>query len=215
MTTSRTYSALDRLLLAADDALATVFGDPPGTGRANPADGVEEGELDDAGRREAGALMRVNHVGEVCAQALYQAQSVTARNDAVRARMRRAAEEENDHLRWCAERIEALGSHRSVLNPLWYGGAFAIGACAGLAGDRWNLGFVAETERQVVEHLSGHLERLPAEDQKSRAVVEQMRRDEGDHATMAVTAGAAELPAPVRGLMRMASAVMTRTAHVL
>ena len=213
MKTNRQYSPFDRLLVMADEALTTVFGNPPGTGRPDPAREGAEGELSDDDRREAGALMRVNHVGEVCAQALYQAQAVTARNASVRDRMRRAAEEENDHLNWCAERIEALGSRRSLLNPLWYGGAFAIGALAGMAGDRWNLGFVAETERQVVRHLDGHLERLPAADQRSRAVVAQMRIDEGEHATMAVTAGAAELPGPVRGLMRAASKIMTTTAH--
>ncbi len=213
MSATRQYSAFDRLLMMADDALTTVFGKPPGTGRPDPAASVAEGELSDAERHEAGALMRVNHVGEVCAQALYQAQALTARDPALRERMRRASEEENDHLNWCAERIDALGARRSLLNPLWYGGAFTIGACAGLAGDRFNLGFVAETERQVVAHLDGHLERLPADDGRSRAVVTQMRTDEGEHATMAVTAGAAELPGPVRALMRAASRVMTTTAH--
>ena len=210
---ARQYSPVDRLLDLADDALTTVFGSPPGTGRADPAAGVAAPELTDSEKRTSQALMRVNHVGEVCAQALYQAQAVTARDPDLRESMRRAAEEENDHLNWCAERIEALGGRRSLLNPLWYGGAFAIGAAAGLAGDRWNLGFVAETERQVVDHLSGHLERLPEKDVPSRRVVEQMRTDEGAHATMAVTAGAAPLPGPVRALMRLASRVMTCTAH--
>jgi 3-demethoxyubiquinol 3-hydroxylase len=199
--------------MLADDAMTTLFGNPRGTGRESPAQEVDDAPMTAAEKSASAAFMRVNHVGEVCAQALYQAQSVTSRNPVVRERMRRAAEEENDHLNWCADRIEALGGHRSLLNPVWYGGAFAIGACAGLAGDRWNLGFVAETERQVVEHLSGHLQSLPAQDRRSRAVVEQMRRDEGEHATMAVTAGAADLPAPIKQLMRMASRVMTTTAH--
>lgn len=213
MNTTRHFSPVDNLLILADEALTTVFGKPSGTGRANPAREHPEAVLDDAERCEAEALMRVNHVGEVCAQALYQAQAVTSRRPEVQDRMHRAAEEENDHLNWCAERIDELGGRRSFLNPLWYGGSFAIGAIAGLAGDRWNLGFVAETERQVVDHLGEHLKRLPAQDRRSRAIVEQMRTDEGEHATMAVTAGAAELPLPVRRLMRMASKVMTRTAH--
>lgn len=215
MNATRRYSGFDRLLMMADDALTTVFGNPPGTGRPDPAIAGTEGELTDAERREAGALMRVNHVGEVCAQALYQAQALTARDPALRDRMRRAAEEENDHLNWCAERLVALGARRSLLNPLWYGGAFAIGACAGMAGDRINLGFVAETERQVVDHLESHLESFPAADGRSRAVVSQMRDDEGAHATMAVTAGASELPGPVRALMRAASRVMTTTARYI
>lgn len=213
MMETRNYSPLDRILMLADEALTTVCDRPSGTGRQNPAREIPETPLDESQRAESEALMRVNHVGEVCAQALYQAQAVTSRSADVRERMRRAADEENDHLNWCAERIDELGGRLSLLNPLWYGGAFAIGAVAGLAGDRWNLGFVAETERQVVEHLSGHLERLPERDAKSRAIVEQMRTDEGEHATMAVTAGAADLPAPVKNLMRLASAVMTQTAH--
>lgn len=209
----RRYSPLDQLLMLADDAMTTVFGSPPGTGRESPARQANDATMSTAEKKASAAFMRVNHVGEVCAQALYQAQSVTARNADIREHMRRAAEEENDHLNWCADRIDALGGQRSLLNPVWYGGAFAIGACAGLVGDRWNLGFVAETERQVVEHLSGHLQSLPAHDHKSRAVVEQMRIDEGEHATMAVAAGAAELPAPIKHLMRMASRIMTTTAH--
>jgi 3-demethoxyubiquinol 3-hydroxylase len=215
MSAARHYSPIDQLLIKADEALTTVFGKPSGTGRASPALGQPEGDLDDHERRESEALMRVNHVGEVCAQALYQAQAVTSRNPLVRDRMHHAAEEENDHLNWCAERIDELGGRRSLLNPLWYGGSFAIGAIAGLAGDRWNLGFVAETERQVVEHLTGHLNRLPAGDLRSRAIVEQMRSDEAEHATMAMSAGAADLPQPVRSLMRLASNIMTRTAHRL
>ena len=157
--------------------------------------------------------MRVNHVGEICAQALYQGQAATAKADSVRQKMQRSAQEENDHLAWTQARVQELMTHTSYLNPVWYVGSLAIGAAAGLAGDRWSLGFLAETERQVVEHLNGHLARLPANDQKSRAIVEQMREDEGRHATVAIEAGAAELPLPVRKLMRLASKFMTSTAY--
>ena len=158
-------------------------------------------------------MMRVNHVGEVCAQALYQSQALTARTDDVRRAMRQAADEENDHLLWCDRRIRQLGGRKSALNPVWYGGAFVIGAVAGLAGDKWNLGFVAETEKQVVDHLDRHLARLPEEDQKSRAILTQMKEDEAAHATTALRAGAAPLPEPVRRLMHRAGRVMTSTAH--
>ena len=213
MPETRQLTSLDQIIIKADQALTTVFGNPAGTGRNHPADEVGDTLLDDEERRLAASLMRVNHVGEVCAQALYQAQSLTARNPEIKQRMQQASEEENDHLRWCAGRLEELGDRKSLLNPLWYGGAFAIGAVAGLAGDRWNLGFVAETERQVVDHLHGHLERLPTRDSRSRAIVEQMAKDEGEHASMAVTAGASTLPGPVKGLMKLASKVMTTTAE--
>jgi ubiquinone biosynthesis monooxygenase Coq7 len=160
-------------------------------------------------------LLRVDHAGEVCAQALYQGQALTARRADVRSRLEQAAREENDHLAWCGRRLEELGSHRSLLNPLWYAGSFAIGALAGLAGDRWSLGFLAETERQVVRHLDGHLADLPPDDMKSRAILEQMREDEGRHATTAVDAGAAELPGAVKGLMAGVSRVLTAVAYRL
>jgi ubiquinone biosynthesis monooxygenase Coq7 len=165
-------------------------------------------------RRETGALMRVNHVGEVCAQALYTAQALATRNAALRAHFLHAAREETDHLAWTRERIEALGTHPSWLNPLWYGGAFAIGLAAGtLGGDRASLGFVVETERQVEAHLAGHLERIPESDAASRAIVAQMMADEARHAETARAAGAAELPAPIPALMRLAARVMTTVAH--
>ena len=157
--------------------------------------------------------MRVNHTGEVCAQALYQGQALTARSRESQVALERAAGEETEHLAWTAQRIEELGGRTSVLNPLFYTGSFAIGAVAGLLGDRWNLGFLAETERLVVRHLEGHLNVLPAEDRKSRAIVDEMRHDEARHATTALEHGAAELPAPVRGLMRIASRVMTRATY--
>lgn len=164
-------------------------------------------------RSLSGALLRVDHVGEVCAQALYQAQALTARDPRLRAQMQRAAEEEVDHLAWTERRLEQLGARTSLLNPLWYAGAFGIGLVAGWAGDRWSLGFVVETERQVEQHLAGHLDRLPVNDASSRAIVEQMKRDEAEHAAAAERSGAAPLPGPVRLAMRLAARVMTQTAH--
>jgi ubiquinone biosynthesis monooxygenase Coq7 len=208
----RHYTFLDQCCINVDHALRTVFGRPPVTERANPADAVEDTELSDTQRRLAAGLMRVNHAGEVSAQALYQGQALTARLADVRDSMERAAMEENDHLAWCEQRVHELGDHTSYLNPLWYSGSLAIGALAGLAGDKWSLGFVAETERQVVRHLDDHLQRLPAHDAKSRAIVAQMKQDEARHATTALQAGGAQLPAPVKKLMTLMSRVMTRAA---
>lgn len=212
---TRHYSPLDELLIAFDQGLRTLFGHPPLSGRADPAAAQTEAELSAAERELAGRLMRVNHAGEVAAQGLYQGQALTARLDSVRQQMERAALEENDHLAWCESRAKELGAHVSYLNPLWYGGSVAIGALAGLAGDKWSLGFVVETERQVVRHLDDHLARLPAQDAKSRAILEQMRQDEGHHATVALEAGGAALPEPIKRLMGLASQVMTRTAYYL
>jgi len=203
---------LDSVLGAADAALRTLFAKPHAT-RALPAPAVAGGSLSEAERREAGALMRVNHVGEVCAQALYTAQAAVTRDPALRRHFEEAAREETDHLAWTRQRIDDLGSHASVLNPLWYLGAFGLGLVAGRFGDATSLGFVAETERQVEAHLDGHLDRLPAGDTASRAVVEQMKVDEARHAAQAWNAGAKELPAPAKALMRMASRVMTTVAH--
>jgi len=211
----RQASLAERIVLGLDQALHTLAGPYPTTGRPDPADGWPEAELSPRERRHVAGLMRVDHAGEVCAQALYQGQALTARLEAVRERMAQAAAEESDHLQWCARRLQELGSRPSLLNPLWYLGAFAIGAAAGLAGDRWSLGFVAETERQVVEHLEGHIRRLPPQDRRSRAILEQMKIDEGHHATGALEAGGAALPAPVRGLMRLAARVMTTVAYYL
>lgn len=168
-----------------------------------------------AEKKRSGSLMRVNHVGEVCAQALYQAQALTARDSAVAQSMQKAAQEETDHLAWTSARLAELGERPSLLNPLWYGGAFTLGLLAGRAGDRWSLGFVVETERQVEQHLAGHLETLPAADATSRAIVAQMKDDEMRHAEQARAAGGAELPSPVKWMMRAAARVMTRTAHHL
>jgi ubiquinone biosynthesis monooxygenase Coq7 len=209
----RQYNRLDHLIMNFDQAVRTLAGKPLVTERADPADDKEDRELDDVQRAESARLMRVNHAGEVAAQALYQGQALTARLDTVRARMERAAEEENDHLEWCERRIRALGGHLSYLNPLWYAGSFTIGAAAGALGDKWSLGFVVETERQVVDHLDNHLGRMPENDVKSRAVLEQMKVDEARHGAVAKAAGAADLPDPVRRLMRVTSRLMTRVAY--
>jgi ubiquinone biosynthesis monooxygenase Coq7 len=207
-------SLTDRLLASADQALRTLAGAVHAT-RPNPAAAIraDATALSEAERREAGALMRVNHVGEVCAQALYQAQALTARTPGLRQQMQLAAREEIDHLAWTQQRLDELGDRPSLLNPLWYAGAFGIGLLAGRLGDATSLGFVIETERQVEQHLAGHLERLPAGDGRSRAIVEAMKADEARHAEDARAAGGAELPLPVGWLMRGAAKVMTTVAH--
>lgn len=210
---ARNYSRFDRLIEHLDQALHTVFGPAPQPGRASPTKGKDDAGLTAQERELAGRLMRINHAGEICAQALYQGQAVTAKLPEVRGKMEQAAQEENDHLAWTETRIRELGTHVSFLNPLWYTGSFAVGALAGMVGDKWSLGFVAETEKQVVEHLSRHLQRLPSGDHKSRAILEQMREDEGRHATVAIESGAASLPEPVRQLMQLTSKVMTKTAY--
>jgi len=209
---TRHYSPADKFLMHLDTGLRTVFGRPRVTERPNPAENIEETELSQAEKELAGRLMRINHAGEVAAQGLYEGQALTARLAEVRDKMERAAMEENDHLAWCESRINELGSHKSLLNPLWYGGSLAIGAIAGLAGDKWSLGFVTETERQVVRHLNSHLAQLSDKDQKSRAILEQMKEDEGHHATTALHAGGADLPRPIKKLMALTSKVMTKAA---
>lgn len=212
MENQRQYSPTDRLVIGATRTLATLF-TRPRSSRDYPATHVEDGSMNAEERTLAGRYMRVNHVGEICAQALYQSQAFTAGSETARNQMQQAATEEIDHLSWCERRLDELGSHKSILNPVWYTASFAIGTIAGMAGDKWNLGFVAETEKQVVAHLDDHLGRLPDKDIRSRQVISQMRSDEADHAQQAVNAGAAELPATVKGLMRMASKIMTRTAY--
>ncbi|HRW72338.1 MAG: 2-polyprenyl-3-methyl-6-methoxy-1,4-benzoquinone monooxygenase [Ottowia sp.] len=209
-------TGLDRLLSAADGALRAIFAHPAAA-RANPARGTAApAELTPDERRLSGALMRVNHVGEVCAQALYTAQALTTRDETLREQFERAARDETDHLAWTRDRLEELGDRPSLLNPLWYAGAFAIGLAAGrLGGERMSLGFVVETERQVEAHLDGHLRRLPAADAPSRAIVAQMKADEERHADEALDAGGTPLPQPLPGLMRLAARVMTGTAHYL
>ncbi|MFZ1907631.1 MAG: 2-polyprenyl-3-methyl-6-methoxy-1,4-benzoquinone monooxygenase, partial [Burkholderiales bacterium] len=196
--------AIDRLIEGCDLALRAVAGVHRAR-RPSPAEGCGEGGLDDWERARSAALMRVNHVGEVCAQALYQGQALTARDPGNRQALEHAATEEQDHLAWSAARIEELGGRLSYANPLWYAGAFAIGAAAGVLGDRWSLAFLAETERQVEEHLSGHLAQLSAGDARTRAVMEQMRIDEARHRDTAISLGAAELPGPVKSAMRLMS----------
>jgi ubiquinone biosynthesis monooxygenase Coq7 len=211
--TTRKLSPLDRLLVNLDQGVRTVFGKPQTTDRPNPARGLSEAELADGERRHTARLMRINHTGEVCAQGLYQGQALTARLPDVRQRMARSAQEENDHLDWCATRIEELGDRKSLLNPFWYAGSFAIGALAGLAGDKWSLGFVVETERQVEHHLDGHLDEISLKDEKTRAILLEMKADEIHHADVAKSAGGAALPAPVKLAMKLSSKVMTRTVY--
>jgi 3-demethoxyubiquinol 3-hydroxylase len=202
---------IDRCLMVAESGLRTLSGGTRAS-RERPTPRAPA-ELDEPDRRLAGALMRVNHVGEVCAQAMYQAQALTARDETLREHMQAAAREEADHLAWTEERLRELDDRPSLLNPLWYAGAFAIGLAAGRAGDRWSLGFVAETERQVEEHLAGHLDRLPVHDTASRAIVERMKADEAHHGQQAQQAGGAPLPLPVRWAMRGVAKLMTTTAH--
>ena len=214
MSTSRILSPLDRLLDSAQNALSTVAGSPRAE-RANPGDSTPDVVLDDAERRHAGALMRVNHVGEVCAQALYIGQAAVARDPATRAHLLEAAQEETDHLAWCADRLRELDSRPSLLNPLWYAGSYTIGALAGLRGDGWNLGFVVETEHQVEAHLEEHLRTLPEADLRSRAILQVMKDDEARHADHAEQAGARVLPQPVPTLMKAASTLMKAVAYRL
>lgn len=205
---------LDDLIVQFDQGLRTLLA-PARTSRPLPGGNLAEAEMSAEEKRLAAALMRVNHSGEVCAQALYQGQALTARKTGIRQALREAAGEETEHLSWCESRIGELGGRKSLLNPAWYAGSLALGAFAGALGDKWNLGFLAETERQVVRHLEGHLQRLPAQDEKSRAIVGQMKEDEARHATTALEHGGAELPAPVRLAMKLSARVMTGTAYWL
>jgi len=215
MTTQNDLTSLERLLAATGRAMAAVTSGVASR-RPSPAQAVtDDDSLNPAERSLSGSLMRVNHVGEICAQALYDGQSLTARDPALAERFREAAAEEADHLAWTRERLDELGARPSLLNPLWYGGAFLLGALAGRLGDRVSLSFMAETERQVEQHLAGHLQRLPAADARSRAIVEVMKDDEVAHAQTALRLGGVELPAPVKGLMRLAARVMTGSAHYI
>ncbi len=203
---------LDRLIIEFDKGLRTLFSEAH-SARAYPDAGIPETGMDEAEKKNAAALMRVNHSGEICAQALYQGQALTARDPGVQRQLQRAAQEETEHLAWTARRVHELGGHLSVLNPFWYTGSLAIGAMAGLLGDKWNLGFLAETERQVGHHLQSHLDRLPQQDEKSRAIVAQMYTDEVGHSDMAVSLGGAELPQPVQWAMKLNGGVMTSTSY--
>jgi len=210
---TRDYTPMDQFLLGLDQGVRTLFGPPLVTERPNPAAGLAEAQLGERERRHVARLMRINHTGEVCAQGLYQGQALTARLAETRASLARSAQEENDHLDWCEHRIKELGDRKSLLNPLWYAGSLAIGAAAGLAGDKWSLGFVVETERQVENHLDEHLAEVPANDRKTRAILERMKADETHHAHLAQTLGGVELPAPVRLAMKLTAKVMTGTVY--
>ena len=203
---------IDRLIIEFDKGLRAVLAEAQ-TVRLFPDHACVENTLDNHEKRHAAALMRINHSGEVCAQALYNGQALTARNPSTEAALREASQEETEHLAWCEKRIHELGSHKSLLNPAWYAGSFALGALAGALGDKWNLGFLAENENQVGKHIEDHLQQLPAQDDKSRAILEQMKVDEAKHATTAITHGGGELPLPVKLAMKFSSKIMTNTSY--
>jgi len=209
----RQLTPLDRLLTSANNALRTVAAPAGHSARETPAANIIDADLDERQKRHAAGLMRINHAGEVAAQALYQGHATVARDKDIEEQMQRAADEEFDHLAWCEQRLHELGEDVSKLSPFWYAGAYAIGAASGFLGDKWSLGFIAETERQVCAHLDSHLDSLPPEDAKSRAIVEQMRDEEEEHGENALDAGAADLPAPIKHLMRITAKVMTKTAY--
>jgi len=209
----RNLTPIDRLLTGANNALRTIAAPAGRPGRKNPATDVAEADLSDKQKAHAAGLMRVNHAGEVAAQALYQGHAMVARDPNIEEQMHRAAAEEFDHLAWCEQRLHELNERPSLLSPVWYAGAFAIGAASGVLGDRWSLGFIAETEKQVCAHLDSHLDKLPDDDVKSRTIVKQMRDEEQEHGENAKNAGAAELPDPIRDLMKLTAKVMTLTAY--
>ena len=212
--TTRNFTWMDRALMTADQALRSMTGGnmAEGTGRPSPAEKVEEQPMTVEQRALSVGLMRVNHAGEIAAQGLYHGQALVAREDALKQSLQQAAAEENDHLCWCKQRLEDLNGDISALTPLWYLGSVGVGVVAGLAGDRWSLGFIAETEHQVMDHLDGHLQRLPENDAKSRAILQQMKTDEAEHATHALESGGAPLPMPIKKLMTITSKIMTETA---
>ena len=213
MNTKVKYSLLDRCCLEVDRGLRTLFAQTRHHDRERPDLKTSDQPMTAAEKQHVAGLMRVNHCGEICAQALYQGQAITARDPGVRATMQEASDEENDHLAWCEQRLADLHDKPSILNPVWYTGALALGLVAGVAGDAWSLGFLAETERQVVKHLESHLEKLPVQDEKSRTIVATMREDEARHATTAVQSGARELPAWIKKLMTLSSKVMTSIVY--
>lgn len=209
----RDYSFLDQLCMDMDKVLRTLFGKPQTTSRENPSTGETEPLLTQEQRQHSAGLMRVNHTGEVCAQALYHAQGLSSLRPEIKVQMQQAAIEEGDHLAWCDKRLKELGSHTSYLNPFWYAGSFALGLTAGLIGDKWNLGFLAETEQQVVQHLETHLQLLPEQDSKSYKILKQMHLDEASHRDEAIAAGGASLPSFVKILMRCMSRLMVKAAY--
>ena len=209
----RNLTPLDRLLAGANNALRTIAAPAGRPARRNPAAEITETDLTEKQRAHAAGLMRVNHAGEIAAQGLYQGHATVARDPDIEEQMQRAAEEEFDHLAWCEQRLSELGQKPSLLSPIWYTGAFLIGTASGVLGDKWSLGFIAETEKQVCAHLDTHLDRLPDDDARSRAIVRQMRDEEQEHGENAKDAGAAELPEPIRELMKLTARVMTSTAY--
>lgn len=215
MKSERRYSFLDQICLGIDQTLRALTDNPKTTGRFNPGRHVEEQLLNEQERKQSASLMRVNHAGEICAQALYHGQSIVSRSYNVREGLQKAAIEEGDHLNWCKQRLTELNSHTSYLNPLWYVGSFGIGMMAGLVGDKWSLGFIAETEYQVIKHLEGHLHLLPAKDHRSFKILQQMEQDEAKHREEAIASGAQELPKVIRKGMSLVSKVMVTTAYYL
>jgi ubiquinone biosynthesis monooxygenase Coq7 len=209
----RNLTPLDRLLAGANNALRTIAAPAGRSARKNPAADLADADLTDKQKAHAAGLMRVNHAGEIAAQALYQGHAMVARDSSIEEQMHRAAEEEFDHLAWCEQRLSELNERPSMLSPVWYTGAFLIGAASGALGDKWSLGFIAETEKQVCAHLDSHLDRLPDDDVRSRAIVKQMRDEEEEHGENAKDAGAAELPEPIRELMKLTARVMTSAAY--
>ena len=205
---------LDKLIIEFDKGLKTLTASAHSV-RPHPDENIQETDLSAEEKRHALGLMRINHCGEVCAQALYNGQSLTAKNPQIVEALQQASKEETEHLAWCEKRIHTLGGHTSLLNPLWYAGSFTLGAIAGAIGDKWNLGFLAETEHQVGAHLDKHLHELPANDEKSRAILEQMKTDEAQHADTAINLGGAEMPAPIKSAMKQMSKVMTSTTYYL
>jgi len=211
----RYYNPFDQFIMQLDSVVRTFAGSGTTTARDYPADDINDVEFKPNEKKHIAGLIRVDHSGEVSAQALYQGQALTARNSLIRDKLQQSAIEENDHLKWTRLRLQELGSHTSLLNPCWYGGAFAMGVFAGVLGDKWSLGFLAETEHQVVKHLQSHLDRLPPEDHRSRAILTQMKKDEAHHATTALDNGGVELPFPVKKLMAAMSKVMTLSAYYI
>jgi len=207
------YSALDKLIIDFDRNVMRMLFGAPKPRRPSPAEGMTEAEMAPKTRTHIAGLMRVNHAGEICAQALYQGQALLARDPDTRNKMQQSADEEIDHLHWCEQRISELGGRTSRLDPLWYAGSLALGITAGTAGDHWSLGFIEETERQVVEHLQGHLDQLPQEDEKTRAILEQMQMDESEHGEKAAAAGARNLPDFIQSAMHFCARIMTRTSY--
>jgi ubiquinone biosynthesis monooxygenase Coq7 len=209
----RHYTTFDRLCLGLDQAVRALTDNVKTTGHVYPAKHTEEHPMNDKERKHAAALMRINHTGEICAQALYHGQGMVSRSKETQAQLQQAAQEEGDHLSWCKQRLDELGSHTSYLNPLWYAGSFCLGMTAGMIGDRWSLGFVAETERQVIKHLESHLDLLPKEDARSHQILQKMEKDEAKHRDEAIAAGAKELPGIVKAGMRFMSKIMVKTVY--